>query len=77
MERRIVETYYDIESIEKKIIEFNENHYKQVFLSEVYTNKIYKELLNNNTRDKILARRLKRNECDNSKVYKFLQLLKR
>ena len=53
-------------------MEFNKNHYKQVFRSEVYNDKIYKELQNNNMRDKIFAGRLKRDNCDNSEVYEFL-----
>ena len=41
-------------------------------MSEVCNDKIYKELQNNDMRDKILAGRLERDDYDNSKVYKFL-----
>ena len=52
-------------------------YYKQVFLLDIYNDKIYNELSNNKIRDKILTRRLERNDYNNSKIYKFLQLLKK
>ena len=57
-------------------MKFNKDHDKQVFNSNVYKDKICKEFQNDEMRNKILFGNLDRNNCDNSKVHEFLQLLK-
>jgi len=64
------------ENIEHEIKKFNENHFKQAHQSEMYKDKIYAELENNEIRDKILNGQLTREECDSKNVWEFLKLLK-
>ena len=40
--------------MEKEIMEYNEQYFKQAHNSEIYNDKIYAELHNNEIRDKIL-----------------------
>ena len=49
---------------------------KKAHKSIIYKDKIYKILRNDSIRDKILEGRLRRDECDEERVYQFLQLLK-
>ena len=57
-------------------MKFNEDHYKQVFDSNIYKDKTWKELWNHEMRNKILSGNFDRNNYNNSEVCKFLQLLK-
>ena len=43
--------------------------------TKTYWDKIYKRLLDDNVRDKVLNGKLDTEECTNSKVYDFLKLL--
>jgi len=42
----------------------------------IYQDKIYKEINNDNVRDKIMNRIITREECNSNKVYAFLKMLK-
>ena len=44
---------------------------------KAYEDKIYKRLLNNEVRDKIIKGELISDECTNKEVYEFLKLLHR
>ena len=58
-------------------MQFNEAHYKKVLETKVFTNKMHNKLQDDNIRDKILWGRISKDDCDNSKVFGFMQLLKR
>ena len=68
-------TYLDRWSIEDKLLTFNWDHYRKVLNVNVYKDKIYHKLQENPIRDKILARTLDSNKCDNEEVFEFLRLL--
>ena len=72
----IIYTHIQKEEIEKEIMNYNLNHFKQAHQLIVYRGKIYNKLKQNDVRDKILSRRLTREECDNEDVFEFLNLLK-
>jgi len=44
-------------------------------MEKIYNNRIYSKLDNNQTRDRIFKRELQLEECNNNKVFKFLNLL--
>ena len=69
--------YLNRESIEKRIMEFNNNHYKKVLHTNTVTNKIYDKLQEDNIRNRILSRTLESSECNHPEVYEFLSLLKK
>ena len=73
----ITKTYLDRKTIERKLMKFNENHYKKVMSTEAYKDKIYPKLQEDETRNKILNGTLKENECDSKEAYEFLKLLKK
>ena len=74
---RIISTHVDRESIENKLIEYNEAHFTKAHNIIVYRNKIYDKLREDHVRDKILAGNLNREECDDERMYQFLKLLKK
>ena len=43
-EGNIIKTYIERQSIEDSLIDFNINHFKKVFQTEVYEDKIYPKL---------------------------------
>ena len=75
-ENKIIKTCVNREQIEEEIITYNEQHLKQAHSSIMYQDKIYKRLRENEIRDKILDGRLRRQDCDDDRVYEFLKLLK-
>ena len=74
---RIISTHVDWESIENKLIEYNEAHFTKAYDTIVYRDKIYNKLRDDHVRDKILAGNLNREECDDERMYQFLKLLKK
>ena len=75
-DNQIIKTSINREQIEEEIIMYNEQHLKQAHSSIMYKDKIYKKLRNNDIRDKILDGRLRKQDCDDERVYEFLKLLK-
>ena len=53
-EGKIVKTHLNRQLIEEILINFNTQHFKKVFNTEVYNDKIYKKLEENETRNKII-----------------------
>ena len=74
---QIEKTYVSKEEIEQLIIQNNYKHFTQAHDTEIYNDQIYEKLQEDNTRNKIISGRLRREECDHLKVFKFLKLLKR
>ena len=72
----IIETYVDKVNIETALAEYNKQHYKKVLSEKIYHNKVYKEIVNDQFRDKVLNGTVTREDCDSGKVYNFLKLLK-
>ena len=72
----IIDTFLDRETIESKLLDFNQKHYKKVMSINEYKDKIHNKLQDNETRNKILSRLLNKGEFNYSNVYKFLKLLK-
>ena len=64
------------EEIESRIRDHNTNHFKKAHESIAYKDKIYEKLRMNSMRNRILNGTIRRDECDNERVYKFLKLLK-
>ena len=64
------------EEIESRIREHNTQHFKKAHESIIYRDKIYEKLRTNSIRNKILNGTLRREECDDERVFKFLKLLK-
>ena len=63
--------------LESVLIKQNKIHYSKVFQTKFYNDKIYKKLLNKETRDRILQGMITREECTESDIFEFLTLLKR
>ena len=74
--RKIVETYLKRKVIKESIIEFNKKYFAKVHNNLIHKDKIHNRLLEDNTRNKILKGELERGDCNNSKVYNFLKILK-
>ena len=74
-EGNIQTTIVKREEIEEKIADYNEKHLKKAHGSIAYKDKIYHQLRNNSIRDKILNGTLRRDECDDERVYQLLKLL--
>ena len=55
---------------------YNEYHLKQAHDSIMYKDKIYERLRDNDIWDKILDGRLRRQDCDDERIFEFLKLLK-
>ena len=75
-QQEIIKTLTDRKEIEAAIIQHNRNHLKQARNIPVYNDIIYKQLLINEVRDKILSGQLEREDCTNKEVFHFLLLLK-
>ena len=73
----ITEEFYDRDSIENAIAQYNKLHFRQAFSSKAYRDKIYKKLKYDEIRERILCGELEVKECDDNNVYSFLTLLKR
>ena len=74
-EGKIISTKVAKEEIKDAIIEYNREHYTKVHNTNIYQDKIYKQLQIDSIRDKIIDGKLKRKDCDNDETYKFLKLL--
>ena len=61
--------------MENAIVKQNTHHYKKVLQTKAYTNKIYTNLNQDNTRDRILKGILHKEECTDQDQCKFLTLL--
>ena len=76
-EEVITKSYIDRQSIESKIIEYNTKHFQQAHQSIAYKDKIYDKLKKDEMRNKVLNGEIEEQECDDSRVFEFLKLLKR
>ena len=63
--------------MENRIIQQNKYHHNKVLKTKMYKDKICNRLLENETRDRILNRNLRRDKCKDNNIYDFLLLLKR
>ena len=63
-------------NIETALAEHNQQHYKKVLLAKIYHNKVYKEIDNDQFRDKVFYGTVTREDYDSGEVYNFLKLLK-
>jgi len=63
--------------MEQAIIDQNIAHYKAMFKTKVYQDKIYHKLSSNKIQDKILNGKLEEENCSNKEVFEFLLLLQR
>ena len=75
-EKKIIETYIDRESIEKEISSYNTKYFKQAYNIIIYKDKIYKCLKYDKIRDKVLNRSIRKEDCDNERMYQLLRLSK-
>jgi len=74
-EEKVINVKYERKEIEEALIKQNIKHYRKVHDTLVYKDRIYRELLKNEIRNKILIGTLRCNECNNVEVYNFLKLL--
>ena len=58
-------------------MKYNKIHFWKAHQTDVYKDKIYAKLQDNNVRNRILAGELDRSECNNQNINNFLILLKR
>ena len=52
-------------------------HYKKVFNTKVFRDKIYKHLLINNIQNRILNSKMRKEDYSNEDIYDFLTILRR
>jgi len=74
-EEKVINVKYERKEIEEALIKQNIKHYRKVYDTLVYKDRIYRELLKDEIRNKILIGILRCNECNNVEVYNFLKLL--
>ena len=74
--RNIIQTHFNRKTIEKKLIEYNKEHFSKLCWTKVYQDLIYNKLAENEIRDAILNRIISRDDFQSDKVYEFLKLLK-
>ena len=74
--QKIIRTYIGKEAIEQTLMNHNRKHFTMAHESNMYNDKIYPLLQQDQVRDKILKGRLVEDDCDNEEVFEFLQLLK-
>ena len=74
--QKIIETYVDRDSIEKALRMYNTQHFKQAHQSITYKDKIYEKLERDEIRDKVLNGNIRKEDCDDERMYQFLKLLK-
>ena len=63
-------------SVEKMVMNYNINHFKQAYSSEVCSDKIFPKLTSADVISKTLEGSLEKKDCTFSDVYDFLQLIK-
>jgi hypothetical protein len=71
----IAETYVNKQEIERELSCYNKQHYQKAFSALICNDKIYNEIKNDSTRNKIINGGIIREECDSDEVYEFLKLL--
>ena len=76
LDGKIVKMHILKEDIEQVICCHNTTHFQEAHQTEVYNDKIYHKLQEDDTRDKILDGRLREEDCDSKDVFEFLSLLK-
>ena len=64
---KITKTYADREGIENKIIECNEGHFMKAQNTVAHEDETHKKLRDNEVRNRILDRKLNRDECNDEK----------
>ena len=74
-EGKVVKTINDKVELETELINQNKKHYRKVFQTKVYKDRIYSKLLNDNICNRILYRTLTRDECSDNDIFEFLTLL--
>ena len=74
-DREIIKIITARKEIEEELIRFNRSHYQKAYETKVYQDKIYQKLGDNIIRNKILNRKLERDECEDQAVCDFLKLL--
>ena len=57
-------------------MKYNKKHFQKAHEIRIFKDKIYNKLRDNTIRERIIKGQLKREECDNKEVFKFLKLLK-
>ena len=62
--------------IEKKLMEYNKEHFSKAYQTKVYQDLIYNKLTENETSNIILNGIISRDDCQSNEVYEFLKLLK-
>ena len=67
-----IKTYLDCESIEDRIIKCNEMHFTKAHDSIAQADRACEKLRADEVRDRMLDRRLNKDECDYERVYEFL-----
>ena len=67
--QKIIETYVDRDSIKKALRMHNIQYFKQAHQSIAYKDKIYKKLERDEIRDKVLNVNIRKEDCDNEKMY--------
>ena len=72
----IINTYMEQERIEQELSKYNEAHFKKAHDTIAYKDKIYVQLRDDQVRDKILEGRLRKEECNDERVFEFMKLLK-
>ena len=63
------------DEIENSLINQNKKYHHKVFNTKAYQDKVYKELLKDDTRNRILRGTLRWDECNKKDVFEFLKLL--
>ena len=71
----IQQTIIDKEQIEREIINYNQNHFKQAYQSEMHNDRIYAELDNNEIRNNIFNGQLRHDQCENENAHEFLKFV--
>ena len=74
-DKNIVKTIYQRQEIEYKLISQNRIYYKKGFNTNTFKDKIYKYLLSNQVRDRILGGKLWKEDCTNENIFDFLSIL--
>ena len=72
----VIEECQDKLSIEQEIAKYNKKYFRKAYSSNAYKDIIYMQLKIDQVRDKILEGRLRKEECDDERVFEFMKLLK-
>ena len=72
---KIMHQWQEIEEIEEALINQNIIHHKKVLNANARKDKIYNKLFNNETRNKIINRTLRKDKYSTNDIHNFLMLL--